>query len=195
MLDFTPIARQFFAHRLQEIKRFTEYSESVQRDVLATLLGCASYTEYGQKYRFPSIRGYNDFSHTLPLTTYEDLKPHIQRMIRGEKSILWPGRVDKFAQSSGTSDGKSKYIPITNDALKKNHYQGASDVVALYLNMNPDSHIFSGKAFILGGSFEFVLPDACCRCFIFIPTGMKMKSSVRYRMCFAKVRVQILHER
>lgn len=153
MIDFTPIARQYFAHRLQEIQRFVDYSESVQREQLATLLGCASYTEYGQKYRFPAIRGYNDFSNTLPITTYEDLKPHIQRMIRGEKSILWPGRVDKFAQSSGTSDGKSKYIPITNDALKKNHYQGASDVVALYLNMNPQSRIFSGKAFILGGSF------------------------------------------
>ena len=153
MIDFTPIARQYFAHRLQEIQRFVDYSESVQREQLATLLGCASYTEYGQKYRFPAIRGYNDFSNTLPLTTYEDLKPHIQRMIRGEKSILWPGRVDKFAQSSGTSDGKSKYIPITRESFKRNHYQGAADVVALYLNMNPESRLFAGKAFILGGSF------------------------------------------
>ncbi len=160
MINFTPIAHSVLKHRLSDIQRFIEYGESVQRDLLATLIGRASYTEYGQKYRFSSIRGYNDFQNTLPLTSYEDLKPHIMRMVRGEKNILWPGKVKNFAQSSGTSDGKSKYIPITADSFKNNHYQGSSDVVSLYMHMNPSSRIFSGKAFILGGSFANQVKDA-----------------------------------
>ena len=88
MINFTPIAHSVLKHRLSDIQRFIEYGESVQRDLLATLIGRACYTEYGQKYRFSSIRGYNDFQNTLPLTSYEDLKPHIMRMVRGEKNIL-----------------------------------------------------------------------------------------------------------
>ncbi len=153
MINYTPLAHILLKQRLSDIQRFIQYGESVQRDQLATLLGQASYTEYGQKYRFPNIRGYNDFQSTLPLTSYEDLKPHIMRMVRGEKNILWPGKVKNFAQSSGTSDGKSKYIPITDEAFKRNHYQGSKDALALYLHMNPGSRVFSGNAFILGGSF------------------------------------------
>ena len=81
-------------------------------------------------------------------------------MIAGEKNILWPGTTRRFAQSSGTSDGKSKYIPVTADSLRRNHYQGGSDVVSTYLNLYPDSRMFDGKGFILGGSFanELTLP-------------------------------------
>lgn len=153
MINFTPIARTVFKHRLEEIARYVNYAEAVQREQLTYLLESAGYTEYGQKYRFANIQGYNQFRNTVPLAHYEDLKPHIMRMMRGEKNVLWHGRVANFAQSSGTSDGKSKYIPITRESLKRNHYQGAADVVALYLNMNPESRLFAGKAFILGGSF------------------------------------------
>lgn len=153
MINFTPIARSLFSRRLTEIQRFVDYAEAVQREQLTYLLETASYTEYGQKYRFAKLRGYNEFKNSVPLTRYENLKPHIMNMVRGAKNILWPGRTINFAQSSGTSDGKSKYIPITREAFRRNHYQGASDVVSLYLNMNPDSHLFAGKAFILGGSF------------------------------------------
>ena len=153
MINFTPIARTVFKHRLEEIARYVNYAEAVQREQLTYLLESAGYTEYGQKYRFANIQGYNQFRNTVPLAHYEDLKPHIMRMMRGEKNVLWHGRVSNFAQSSGTSDGKSKYIPITRESFKRNHYQGAADVVALYLNMNPESRLFAGKAFILGGSF------------------------------------------
>ena len=153
MINFTPIARTIFKRRLEEIARYVSYAEAVQREQLTYLLESASYTEYGQKYRFANIQGYNQFKNTVPLARYEDLKPHIMRMVRGEKNVLWHGRVANFAQSSGTSDGKSKYIPITRESFKRNHYQGAADVVALYLNMNPASRLFAGKAFILGGSF------------------------------------------
>ena len=103
---------------------------------------------------------YAQFRERVPLLGYEDLRGDIMRMVRGEKNVLWRGTVRRFAQSSGTSDGKSKYIPISDESLRRCHYRGGSDAVAHYLNMNPDSRMFSGKGFILGGSFanELNLP-------------------------------------
>jgi len=94
------------------------------------------------------------------MTPYEEIRPLVNRMIQGERNVLWRGRVTHFAQSSGTSDGKSKYIPITSEAFSRCHYQGATDVVAHYLHLYPDSRMFAGKGFILGGSYanELTLP-------------------------------------
>ena len=133
MMDFTPLFRSHFLVRLVEK---------------------AALTRIGRKYDFSSIRTYRQFASTLPLYRYEDLQPYIMRMINGAKDELWPDRCMNFAQSSGTSDGRSKYIPITRESFKWNHYQGSSDVVSHYLNLNPASRIFSGKSFILGGSFS-----------------------------------------
>ena len=74
-------------------------------------------------------------------------------MAEGRRDILWPGITRRFAQSSGTSDGKSKYIPVTDDSLRICHYRGGSDVVAHYIDLYPDTRIFNGRSFILGGSF------------------------------------------
>ncbi|MGM9804572.1 MAG: GH3 auxin-responsive promoter family protein [Muribaculaceae bacterium] len=159
-MNFTPIARTFFSRRLEQIQRFVDYSEAVQREQLTYLLESACNTQYGQRYGFGKLQGYNDFCQAAPLASYQDLKPYIMRMVQGERNVLWPGRTVNFAQSSGTSDGKSKYIPITRESFARNHYKGSSDVVALYLNMNPDSRLFAGKAFILGGSFANEVKDA-----------------------------------
>ncbi len=153
MMNFTPLVRGFFINRLKEQVRYIDHADSVQQEVLVKLVEKAALTELGRKYDFSSCRTYRDFAQRVPLYSYEDLRPTIMRMINGEKDLLWPGRVMNFAQSSGTSGGKSKYIPITADAFKLNHYQGASDVVSHYLNLNPSSRIFAGKSLILGGSF------------------------------------------
>ena len=87
------------------------------------------------------------------MVSYEDIRDDIMRMVAGGRDILWPGICRRYAQSSGTSDGKSKYIPVTDDSLRLNHYAGGRDVVAHYLGLYPDSRIFSGKSFILGGSY------------------------------------------
>ena len=152
-MDFTPIARSLFRSRLEEQLRYKDYADAIQQGELVKLIEKAALTEIGRKYDFSSIRTYQQFASTVPLYRYEDLRPQIMRMVDGQANVLWPGKVFNFAQSSGTSDGKSKYIPITNEALKKNHYRGANDVVVHYLNLNPESRIFSGKGFILGGSF------------------------------------------
>ncbi|MDO4512377.1 MAG: GH3 auxin-responsive promoter family protein [Bacteroidales bacterium] len=153
MINFTPIARKHFLSRLYEQLRYKDYADAVQQGELVKLIEHASLTEFGRKYKFSKMRTYREFASSVPLYRYEDLRPQIMRMVGGEANVLWRGKCFNFAQSSGTSDGKSKYIPITADALKQNHYRGASDVVSHYLNLNPASRLFSGKALILGGSF------------------------------------------
>ena len=153
-MDFTPLFRSHFLGRLQQQVRYIDHADAVQQGELVRLIEKASLTRIGRKYDFSSIRTYCQFASTLPLYRYEDLQPQIMRMINGAKDELWPGHCINFAQSSGTSDGRSKYIPITREYFKWNHYQGSSDVVSHYLNLNPQSRIFSGKALILGGSFS-----------------------------------------
>ena len=160
MIDFTPLARQIFAGRLREAARFVNHGDTVQREELDMLLQQASRTEIGIKYGFGERMNYAQFRERVPLHGYEELRSSIMRMVRGEKNVLWRGKVTHFAQSSGTSDGKSKYIPISSESFCRCHYRGGSDVVAHYLNINPESRIFSGMGFILGGSFanELNLP-------------------------------------
>lgn len=117
------------------------------------MVNAAHSTLWGEQHHFSSITSYEDFSKQVAITPYEDIRPLVNRMIDGERDILWRGKVAHFAQSSGTSDGKSKYIPITRESFRHCHYQGATDVVAHYLHNYPDSRIFAGKGFILGGSY------------------------------------------
>ena len=121
------------------------------------LLKRAALTETGHRYGFMDILNASDpvavYREAVPTVSYDDIRPYAMRMVEGEADVLWPGRCKRFAQSSGTSGGKSKFVPITDDCLRRNHYPGTSDVVAHYLRMNPKSRIFSGKSLILGGSF------------------------------------------
>jgi len=152
-MNFTPLVKGFMRNRLHEQVRFIDHADAVQQGELVKLVETAALTQLGRKYDFSTVRTYRDFASRVPLHRYEDLRAMIMRMVDGEAGVLWPGRTLNFAQSSGTSDGRSKYIPITREALRRNHYQGATDVVAHYLNLNPASRLFAGKAFILGGSF------------------------------------------
>jgi len=119
---------------------------------LNKLLTKARDTEWGKKYDYKSIRSYQDFCQRVPIQTYDDLKPYITRMINGEKNILWPSVVRWYARSSGTTNDKSKFIPVTDEILWRCHYKGGVDCVALYLENNPKSNFFSKKGLILGGS-------------------------------------------
>lgn len=159
MINLTPLARAIFSHRVKKSLRWVGDGEQAQRDQLAWLIAKARRTHWGESYHYEAIRSYEDFAQKVPVSTYEDLAPWIMRQLGGEKDVLWRGRVNRFAQSSGTSNGKSKYIPVTSDALQMCHYKGASNVVAHYLNLYPDSRMFSGKGLILGGSFANEVTD------------------------------------
>lgn len=120
--------------------------------VLRRLTSKAERTEWGSEHGFASLRTYEDFAASSPVNTYEDLKLAIDRMRQGERDVLWPGQVRWYAKSSGTTNDKSKFIPVSQDGLRDTHYAGGRDAVAWYLGNNPHSRIFDGKALILGGS-------------------------------------------
>ncbi len=155
MLNLTPIARPWFSHRCAASRRWytIDGAKDAQIRQLKWLINNAKNTVFGQEHRFAAINSYEDFSHNVAVAAYPEFRRYVDRMIQGEKDVLWKGKCYRFAQSSGTSDGKSKYLPITNDSLRYNHYKGGSDVVAHYLELYRDSRIFGGKSFILGGSF------------------------------------------
>ena len=156
-MDFTGIACIIFSGRAKRTDKWAGNTEEIQRRQLQWLLEKASATEVGRKYGFSDILRSKDivsaYVREVPTVAYDEIRPLAMRMVEGEKDVLWPGRCVRFAQSSGTSGGKSKYIPITDDSLRRNHYPGTADVVAHYLRMNPGSRLFSGKSLILGGSF------------------------------------------
>lgn len=156
-MDFTPIARHIFASRARRTEKWEGHVEEIQKKQLLWLLDKAADTEIGRNYGFRDILNAADpvaaYKASVPTVAYDDIRPYAMRMVEGEKDVLWPGVCKRFAQSSGTSGGKSKFVPITTDCLRRNHYPGTSDVVAHYLKMNPQSHVFSGKSLILGGSF------------------------------------------
>ena len=139
--------------RVRQIERFSDECHEIQLQQLTQLLDAAKNTEYGKKHGFARLQDINDFKKAVPLVRYEDLRPYIMQMVEGKSDVLWRGVTRNFAQSSGTSDGKSKYVPITKESFSRCHYRGGVDCVALYLAMNPQSRIFDGKAFILGGSY------------------------------------------
>ena len=121
-------------------------------DVLRRITSLASDTEWGRAHGFGAVRTYTDFAATSPVNSYDDLKGYIERMMHGESDVLWKGRVRHFAKSSGTTSDRSKFLPVSADALRDTHYRGGSDCVACYLRQNPESRILDGRALILGGS-------------------------------------------
>ena len=148
------MARPFFLHRLKAIARYATDAEEIQRKVLARLLREAAQTAYGRDHGFGEIRSYEEFSRTVPVNTYEELKGFIDRMRHGERDVLWKGGVEWYAKSSGTTNDKSKFIPVSSAGLRDTHYAGGTDAVALYLQNNPESRLFDGRALILGGSHQ-----------------------------------------
>lgn len=151
-MDFTPFAKPFLKNRVKEIDKYATSTEQIQRSVLKRLVAAASATEWGVKHNYAGMVNYEMFAKSVGVQDYETLKAYIERMRQGEKDILWRGRCKWFAKSSGTTNDKSKFIPVTSDGLRNVHYKGGFDVVANYVAENPASKIFSGKALILGGS-------------------------------------------
>ena len=151
-MSLTQIVRPIFASRRKALDKYQTQAEELQMQVLHRLVNKAKDTEWGRNHGFESVSSYEDFAKTSGINTYEELKLAIDRMRQGESDILWPGKVRWYAKSSGTTNDKSKFIPVSQDGLKDTHYAGGRDAVTWYLRNNPQSKIFDGKALILGGS-------------------------------------------
>ena len=151
-MSLTKFIRPILSTRLHKLDAYTSKAEILQRNVLRQLLSKSCSTEWGSAHGYAKDLSYENFARQTQLNTYEELKGFIERMRHGEKDVLWPGRVKWYAKSSGTTNDKSKFIPVSTDALHDTHYAGGKDAVVWYLRNNPKSKIFDGKALILGGS-------------------------------------------
>ncbi|WP_339657649.1 GH3 auxin-responsive promoter family protein [uncultured Maribacter sp.] len=151
---FNSIASWLLKKRYHQIELFLKYPEEVQEEVLLQLLEFAEDTEVGRKYEFDSIGSYNTFKERLPIVSYEEIEPIIERTRKGEQNLFWPTKVKLFAKSSGTTNAKSKFIPVSSEALEDCHYKSSKDLLCLYLNNNENSQLFTGKSLRLGGSKE-----------------------------------------
>lgn len=151
-MSITNLFRPIFGHRYKTLQAYAQQAEALQRGVLSRLMSSAQATEWGKRYHFAECSTYEQFASTSPITSYDDLKSDIDRMRHGVSDVLWPGRVRWYAKSSGTTSDKSKFIPVSSQALRDTHYQGGKDCVAFYLHHHPDSSILDGRALILGGS-------------------------------------------
>ena len=137
---------------MHQIEYFKAFPNEVQNDLFLHLISYSEETEWGLKYDYNSIKNPNIFRERVPVSTYDDLMPIIERLKKGEQNLLWPGEVKWFAKSSGTSESKSKFIPISRATLEECHYQAGKDVLTLYLNNFPESEVFQGKGLLMGGS-------------------------------------------
>ena len=151
-MSITQIIRPILALRQRQLDLYTNQALELQMKVLKHLLGKGIQTKWGRAHHYEGSMSYEAFARQTSVNTYEELKGYIDRMRQGERDVLWPGQVRWYAKSSGTTNDKSKFIPVSRDGLHDTHYAGGTDAVVWYLRNNPLSRIFDGKALILGGS-------------------------------------------
>lgn len=150
--------------RLKEIDSYAHAAGDIQRQQWEYLIRKAESTEYGLKFRFKGIRTLQAFRSQVPVISYTELQPYVERMMQGETGLLWPERIRWFSKSSGTTHSKSKYIPVSREALADCHYKGGKDMYALYMRQHPESGVFKGKTVSMGGSLKSWPSNPGIRC-------------------------------
>ena len=148
------IASWVLKQRIHQIELFLKYPNEVQNELLLHLIRQAEATVVGETYDFESIKSYASFAERVPVSSYEELEPLIERTRKGEQNVFWNEPIKWFAKSSGTTNAKSKFIPVSNSALEDCHYKGSKDLLCMYLNNNENSQLFVGKSLRLGGSSQ-----------------------------------------
>ncbi|WP_350285016.1 GH3 auxin-responsive promoter family protein [uncultured Croceitalea sp.] len=151
---FNSIASWLLKKRYHQIELFLKYPVDVQKEVLTQLVAFAEDTAIGKEHGFESIKSYETFAERVPIVNYETVAPMIERTRKGEQNLFWPTHIKWFAKSSGTTNAKSKFIPVSTEALEDCHYKSGKDLLCLYLNNNENSQLFTGKSLRLGGSKE-----------------------------------------
>lgn len=150
--------RWYLAQRYKGIQHFMQHPHEVQHKLLRRFVNTAAHTQWGKQYGFDQIKTYADFANQLPITNYETLQPYINKMMFGEKNILWNGKVNWFSKSSGTSSGKSKFIPVSAQNLRQSHIRGTWDTMSIIYNNLPEARQFECKTLLMGGSWDYFEP-------------------------------------
>ena len=151
---FNSILSWLMKKRIHQIELFIKYPHDVQHELLRKLLITAKDTEWGKTFDYASINNWEEFKNRVPLQDYESLKPAIARIRQGEQNVLWSSDIKWFAKSSGTTSDKSKFIPVSEEALEECHYKGGKDLISIYCNNNPDTQMLAGKSLALGGTHQ-----------------------------------------
>jgi len=151
---FNTLASWILKKRIHQIELFIKYPIDVQNEVLQNLIDTAKHTEVGKNLGFSNVNNYSTFKERVPIQQYETIEPLIERTRQGEQNLFWPSEIKKFAKSSGTTNAKSKFIPVSEEALEDCHFKAGKDMLALYLNNNEDAELFKGKGLRLGGSSQ-----------------------------------------
>jgi hypothetical protein len=146
------IASWWMKKRMHQIELFMKYPYEVQNEWLRKLIDQAEFTEWGRAHDFENISNYEQFKKNIPLQDYNSLKPFIDRMREGEQNVLWSSEIKWFAKSSGTTNDKSKFIPVSSESLDNCHYNGGRDMIAIHCALNPETQLFTGKNLALAGS-------------------------------------------
>jgi len=147
----TSIINWLNVKRVHQLDLIRKYPGEVQQETFLRLVTRAADTEWGNKYGYGSITSIAEFQQRVPIQTYEEVKIYINRLRQGEQNLLWPGEIKWFAKSSGTTNDKSKFLPVSKESLEECHFKGGKDVLAIYCQNNPETRIFSGKGLTLGG--------------------------------------------
>ncbi|HTC01732.1 MAG TPA: GH3 auxin-responsive promoter family protein [Ferruginibacter sp.] len=150
----SPAISRLARMRSWRIENWSNNPVAVQKTVLQDLITAAQYTEFGKKYNFSKLFSVKEFKKNVPIHEYDDMKPYVERMMQGEENVLWNTPIAWFAKSSGTTSNKSKFIPISNESLNDNHYQGSKDVLTTYYKNFPSSDLLTGKGLVIGGSHQ-----------------------------------------
>ena len=151
---FNSILTWVMKKRIHQIELFMKYPHDVQDEIFKRLILEASATEFGKKYGFSDIDSVAQFRDRVPVSTYEQIYPYIKRLMRGEQNILWPTDITWFSKSSGTTNQRSKFIPVSQEALEECHFKGGKDLISIYVNNFPETRLFDGKGLAVGGSHQ-----------------------------------------
>jgi hypothetical protein len=140
--------------RIHQIELFMKYPHDVQEELFKKLVQTAQNTQFGMKHGFSDIQNYDQYRKRVPIYTYETLFPYIQRLMRSEENVLWPTEIKWFSKSSGTTNQRSKFIPVSQEALEECHFKGGKDLISIYVNNYPETKLFDGKGLAVGGSHQ-----------------------------------------
>ena len=154
MKFLSPTISRLARMRFWRVENWSRHPVAVQREVLQELVTAAQHTSFGKKHKFSTLFTLKEFKKMVPIHSYEDMKPYVERMMDGEENILWNTPINWFAKSSGTTSDKSKFIPISEESLQDNHFKASKDVLATYYNNFPGSDLLTGKSLVVGGSHQ-----------------------------------------
>lgn len=153
-MAFNSIFSWIIKKRIHQIDLFKKYPFEVQQELFFKLIESGKNTLYGKNVGLDQVHSYKDFKHKIPLQKYDDIVPWVDKAVKGEMDVLWPGETKWFAKSSGTTADRSKYIPVTKESLENCHYKGGKDLLSLYYTQNPETKLYNGKHLVIGGSSQ-----------------------------------------